>query len=601
MKIQIKYLNGIRFKRFIINSAQRINQMEQYLNDINVFPVADGDTGTNMAATMNSIVEEINKCKESSFARISSVIADSALTGARGNSGAILAQFFQGLAEATKDKVRLSTENFAQAATKGAEQARKAISHPQEGTIITVMKDWANHLAENAHHTPDFVELFKKSLSRAKDSLAKTPDKLMILKKAGVVDAGAQGFVNILEGIVNFIEYGRIKSLKTITSTANKMRSFNLDKVDSEINFQFCAECLIEGYDLDLETIKQKVNFLGDSLIVAGSISRAHIHIHTDKPEDVFTQLSEFGTIVKTKVDDMHKQYTKIKLDTHTKSVGLVTDSTCDLPPEIIKKYHIQVVPIVIQIGKKSYLDQVEIKPKDFIHILETSSEKLSTSQPPPAFFAEAYNKIALKYQSIISLHIAEKLSGTIQGARMGCKEMEDSNNIHIIDSKTASVALGLLVAEAAQLIQERFSLEEIINRLKIAADNVKIFISIPTLKYLMRSGRLNKTKGLLGTLLNLKPILTVNSDGNIVEAAKVIGQQKVIHKTVDLAIQFAKGVKNPRFAITHVAAPELAQWYSDKIQTIFNSSKVMIAEASPALSVHIGIGGAAIAVLGDS
>ncbi|MCJ7657102.1 MAG: DegV family EDD domain-containing protein, partial [Candidatus Atribacteria bacterium] len=418
---------------------------------------------------------------------------------------------------------------------------------------------------------------------------------------AGVVDAGAQGFVNILEGIVNFIENGRIKSLKAIASTTNKMRSFNLDKVDSGINFRFCAECLLEGSNFDLEIIKQKVNFLGDSLIVAGSVNRAHIHIHTDKPEEVFTQLSEFGTIVKTKVDDMHKQYTKIKLDTYTKSVGLVTDSTCDLPSEVIKKYHIQVVPIVIQIGKKSYLDQVEIKPKDFIHILETSNEKLSTSQPPPAFFTEAYNKIALKYESIISLHISEKLSGTIQGARAGCKDMKYGNKIHIFDSKTSSVALGLLVAEAAQLIQERFSLEEIINRLKIAADNVKIFISIPTLKYLMRSGRLNKTKGLLGTLLNLKPVLTINSDGNIVEAAKVIGQKRVIHKTVNLAIQFAKKLKNPRFAITHVAAPELAQWYSDKIRTIFHSSKIMIAEASPALSVHIGIGGAAIAVLGDS
>ena len=601
MKIQIKYLNGIRFKRFIINSAQRINQMEQYLNDINIFPVADGDTGTNMVATMNSIVKGIKKCKESSFAKISSVIADSALTGARGNSGAILAQFFQGLADATRGKVRLSTEAFASAAVKAAEQARKAISHPQEGTIITVMKTWANYLTEHAPYTPDFAELFKKSLSKAKDSLAKTPDKLLILKKAGVVDAGAQGFVNILEGIVNFIEYGKVKSLKAIASTTDKMRNFNLDKVDSGINFQFCTECLLEGIDLDLKTIKQKLSFLGDSLIIAGSKNKAHIHIHTDKPEDVFAELSEFGTIVKTKVDDMQKQHTKIKLDTQTRSIGLVTDSTCDLPPEIIKKYNIQIVPIVIQVGEKSYLDQVEVKPKDFIHILETSNEKLSTSQPSPALFTEAYNKIASKYESIISLHISEKLSGTIQGARMGCKDMEYSNKIHIVDSKTSSVALGLLVAEAAQLIQERFKLEEIINRLKIATDNVKIFISIPTLKYLIRSGRLSKTKGLLGTLLNLKPILTVNSDGNIVEVAKVIGQKRVVRKTLDLAIRFAKSVKNPRFGITHVAAPELAQWYGYKIRNVFNSSKVMISEASPALSVHIGIGGAAIAVLGDS
>lgn len=600
MKIQIKYLNGIRFKRFIIHSAQRINQTEQYLNDINVFPVADGDTGTNMAATMNSIVKDIKKCKESSFSRISSIIADSALTGARGNSGAILAQFFQGLAEATKDKVRLSTETFAQAATKAAEQARNAISNPQEGTIITVMKDWANHLTEHAPNTPDFVELFKKALSKAKDSLAQTPDKLLILKKAGVVDAGAQGFVNILEGIVNFIEYGKIKSLKVIASTTKKMSSFNLEKVDSGINFQFCTECLLEGIDVDLKTIKQRLSFLGDSLIIAGSKNKAHVHIHTDKPEDVFAELSEFGTIVKTKVDDMHKQHTKIKLDTQIKSIGLVTDSTCDLPPEIIKKYNIQVVPIVIQVGEKSYLDQIEIKPKDFYYLLQTSNQKISTSQPPPAFFTEIYNKIAAKYESIISLHISEKLSGTIQGARMGCKDREYSNKIHIVDSKTSSVALGLLVAKAAELIQGRCKLEEIINRLKIAADNVKIFISIPTLKYLMRSGRLNKTKGLLGTLLNLKPILTVNSDGNIVEAAKVIGQKRVVHKTLDLAIKFAKSVKNPRFGIAHVSAPELAQWYGYKIRNVFNSSKVMISEASPALSVHIGIGGAAIAVLGD-
>jgi DegV family protein with EDD domain len=297
----------------------------------------------------------------------------------------------------------------------------------------------------------------------------------------------------------------------------------------------------------------------------------------------------------------MHKQHTKIKSGTQTKNIGLVTDSTCDLPPEIIKKYNIQIVPIVIQVGKKSYLDQVEIKPKDFIHILKTSNEKLSTSQPAPAFFKKVYEKAAQRYKSIISLHISEKLSGTIQGARMGCKDMEYVNKIHIIDSKTSSVALGLLVAEAAQLIQEGFRLEEIINRLKDAANNVKIFISIPTLKYLMRSGRLSKAKGFLGTLLNLKPIITVNSDGYIVEAAKVIGQKRVVHKTVGLAIQFAKSVKNPRFGITHVAAPELAQWYGYKIRNVFNSSKVMISEASPALSVHIGIGGAAIAVLGDS
>ncbi|MEA1940282.1 MAG: DegV family protein [Candidatus Caldatribacteriota bacterium] len=599
MRIQIKYLNGIRFKRFIANSTYRINQMEKYLNEINVFPVADGDTGTNMAVTMNSIMEGVKKCKKSSFAEVSSVIADSALKGARGNSGAILAQFFQGLAEATRGKVRLSTEVFANAAVKAAEQARLAISNPQEGTIITVMKDWANNLIEHAQHTSDFADLFRKSLYKARGSLAETPNKLAALKEVGVVDAGAQGFVNIIEGLVNFIENGKIKSKNIITSTTYRIKNFNIDKITSEINFQFCTECLIEGSNIHKEKIKQKLSLLGDSLVIAGSKDRARIHIHTDKPEEVFTELSTFGNIIETKVDDMHKPHTKIKLKTK-KSIGLVTDSTCDLPPEIIKENDIQVVPIVIQAGERSYLDQVDIKPKDFYYLLKTSNKKILTSQPPPTFFKESYNNIAQKYESIISLHLSEKLSGTIQGARIAAKSTKYNNKIYIVDSKTSSAALGLLVSEAARLIKKGLKVKEIIAKLKTAADNTKIFISIPTLKYLMRSGRLNKTKGFLGTILNLKPIMTVDNNGYIVEASKVIGQKKVIYRTLDLAIKFAKNFKNPCFSIAHVAVPELAQWYRKEIRFRFiNSPEAMIAEASPALSAHIGIGGAAIAVLG--
>ena len=231
---------------------------------------------------------------------------------------------------------------------------------------------------------------------------------------------------------------------------------------------------------------------------------------------------------------------------------------------------------------------------------MQTSKEKLSTSQPSPALFKKVYDEAILRYKSIISLHISEKLSGTIQGARMGCKDVEYSNKIHLIDSKTSSVALGLLVYETAQLIKNGFELEEIIDRLRRAIKNTRIFIAIPTLKYLIRSGRLNKTKGFVGTLLNLKPVLTIDSQGCIIEAAKVIGQNRVIRKTLDLAIKYAKKVKNPRFGIAHVAVPQLAQWYSNEIRNHFNSSEIMIAEASPALSLHIGIGGIAIAVSGD-
>ncbi|MCK5767352.1 MAG: DegV family EDD domain-containing protein, partial [Candidatus Atribacteria bacterium] len=472
--------------------------------------------------------------------------------------------------------------------------------NPREGTIITVMKDWANYLIKHSLYTSDFVELFKKSLSKAKESLAETPNKLAVLKKAGVVDAGAQGFVNLIEGIVNYIDVGNIKSSKSRTYTANNGKKNNFAEITSEINFQFCSECLIEGVSLDREEIRRKLSLLGDSIIIAGSENKAHIHIHTDNPEKIFTTLSEFGTVEDIKVDDMLQQSQKNKKNTQPSNIGLVTDSTCDLPPEIIKEHNIHVVPIAIQVGKESYLDQIEIKPKDFSRLLQTSNEKLSTSQPSPASFEKIYNKIADKYESIISLHLSEKLSGTIQASRVGAKRTNYNKKIFTVDSKTTTIALGLMLIEAARLIREGYNVKEIINRLKIIAKNVKIFVSIPTLKYLMKSGRLSRAKGLLGTMIHLKPVISIDDNGYIIEAAKTIGQKRVVHKTLDLAIEFAKSVKNPRFGIAHVSAPELAQWYCGKIKIFFNSSKVIIGEASPALSVHIGIGGAVIAVLGD-
>jgi len=584
----------------MIHFAYRMNQMENYLNEINVFPVADGDTGTNMSVTVNSMIEGIKECKDVSFAKISSLMADSALKGARGNSGAILAQYFQGLAEATSGKVRLSTKAFAHAAFKAAEQAKEAISNPREGTIITVMKDWAYYLVKHAPDTSDFSELFKKSLSRVRASLEDTPNQLAVLKKAGVVDAGAQGFVNLVEAIVYYIEFGKLQSGLVKGYTVPTKKKYDINRIQPNVQFQYCTECLIEGIGLKRENIRRRLSRFGNSVIVAGSCEQAHIHVHTDQPKKIFSALSEFGSVSKTKVEDMFQQFHLEKEKKSPVKIGLVTDSTCDLPEEILRKHHIHVVPIVIQKGTKSYLDQVELKPEDFNYLLQTSNERLSTSQPPPASFEGMYNKIADQYQSVISLHLSENLSGTIQASRVGAKRTKYHHKIFTVDSKTTTIALGLMLIEAARLIKEGFTVKEIITKLKTAANKVKIFVSIPTLKYLMKSGRLNRAKGFLGTMMHLKPVISIDENGKIVEAAKVIGQRRLVHKTLDLAVRFANKLKDPRFGIAHVSAPEQAQWYYKKIHSLFQTSNIIITKASPALSVHVGIGGVVIAILGD-
>ncbi len=601
MKIRIKYINGMRFKRFILTSAQRINQTEYHLNDINVFPVADGDTGTNLAITMNNIVMGVRDFRKNSFEEMIQRIAKAALMGARGNSGAILAQFFQGLAEETRGMSRLTTIAFSQAAVRAAEQATMAIANPCEGTIITVMKDWAYYMNQLAHKTPDFVELFKQSLKKAKTSLLETPNKLAILKRAGVVDAGAEGFVNLLEGIVDFIEFGKLKTLKNYEkkSLINQgEKSFLYSKKQPE--FRYCTECLVEGQDFDKDLIKQKLDGLGDSQVIAGSNEQVRIHIHTNKPDFVISQIGSMGQVIETKVDDMWEQTEEVSRKTDKLKIALVTDTTCDLPDDLIRKYQIKLVPIAVHVDQESFLDRINISTKDVVNYLENSHYHINTSQPPYQYFEDIYQQAGQESEEIISIHISGKLSGTYQAACVASKKSKYHHKIQVLDARTSSVALGLIVLQAARMIEKGLTMKQIVEKLEYHIQHSKIFVSVPSLKYLIKSGRLNRAKGLIGSIMHLKPVITLNQQGAFEEAAKVVGYQRLLDKTLELASQFAESMKNPCFAIAHIQDIQLARWYNKELKSRFPQAEIVIAEGSPALSVHIGKSGTAIAVMGN-
>ena len=600
MKIRIKYIDGTRFRRFIMTSAQRINQTKNHLNDINVFPVADGDTGTNLSITMNNIVTEVRDYQKNSFEEMIQRIAKAALMGSRGNSGAILAQFFQGLADSTRGMNRLTTITFSRAAVKAAEQATMAIANPREGTIITVMKDWATYTNRLAHRTPDFVELFKKSLNKAKVSLCDTPNKLAVLKSAGVVDAGAEGFVNLLEGIVDFIEYGKLRiqqsdADKSPGNTREKNRSHS-----EKLKFRYCTECLIEGKELDKTLIRKKIENLGDSQVVAGSDEQIRVHIHTNQPDFVFSTVGSMGKIIETKIDDMWEQTENISKNIKRQKISLVTDSTCDLPNDLLLKYNIRLVPIAVHVNQQSFLDRINISAKEMVDYLEESGNHVTTSQPPYQYFEDVYNQTGQESDYIISIHLSGKLSGTYQAACVASNKSKFSNKIHVLDARTSTVAMGLLILKAANLIEEGLTVDQIVKKLEHHIDQSKLFVSIPTLKYLVRSGRLDKLKGLIGSMIHLKPVISLNREGSFEEAAKVIGYQRLLDKTLELATQFAERVENPCFGIAHIQDIELAQWYEKKLKAHFPKAYMYISEGSPALTVHIGKGGTAIAVMGE-
>lgn len=594
----ITYLDGLNFRESIIASARRILQAEDYLNKINVFPVPDGDTGTNMVVTMNSIANGAAACQQESFAELSTAIADSALSGARGNSGAILAQFFQGLAEATQDKIKLTTRTFAEAARQAVDKAYEALANPREGTILTVMRDWAGYLGEKAGQTADFNELFTSALQKAKQSLSETPEKLRELKNAGVVDAGALGFVHLLEGIVDFMEVGKITMLKKGAHVKERFKSLHLENVDVDLSYRYCTECLVIGSDINLKALREQLSDLGNSLIVVGSERKVRVHIHTNTPDDIFVIVEKFGVLESRKTDDMREQYLQSQTTEKKKAIALVTDSTCDLPQTILDKYPIHIIPVLIQKGMRTYHDGVDLKTAEFYDLLRSSKEKLTTSQPPPGDFKQMYEKLADEYRDILSIHLSSRLSGTFQGACLGAKGTPFEKQVHFIDSLNITAGLGFLVLEAARMIEEGKTIREIVTALEKLKRGIKLFINLPTLKYIMRSGRLSIGKGLVATALNVKPIISITPEGRLKQLSLALGRKKMERKTLQLALNYAQTLNNPQFMVGHVQALEVASRYRRELQHHFGQKDIPLIEAGPALAVHTGIGSAGIAVM---
>ncbi len=602
MKHKIKYLDGLRLKRSVIAGCNHVINRKDHLNNINVFPVPDGDTGTNMASTLKNIADTVEATEERSIESMAVILADSALMGARGNSGVIMAQFFQGMNEGLRGLHRATTQDFSDAVQVAMKGAWSAMSKPVEGTILSVIRDWSRSVEMNAARTEDFSQLFRDSLTDAQQSLANTPKQMEMLAKAGVVDAGAEGFVALLEGVSNYMEFGRISDIKQkgLSEIDDEGTLPTLDEhAEEDITFQFCTECLMTGDQLDREVIRASLAGMGDSLIVAGSSKKVKIHIHSDTPEDVFDVLADYGKVVSTKIDDMRQQF----LNAHSEKkqeVAVAVDSCCDLPLEYIRRHHIHVIPLNVHFGDDVFIDRLTLTPKKFYEKLQTLPDHPKSSQPTPQKFKESYERLLSIYPKVVSLHLSSKLSGTHQGAATIAR-MVAADRIFTFDSLSASVGIGLMVREIEPMIAANEPIEKIIGHLEYCQKAMKVFISVQTMDYLMKGGRVSKARGWLAKALNIRPILAIE-DGAVVPIGKVFGHSNALRRVVELVRDHASGKPKPRFGIAHANAIGIADWYARELSKYFELDRndILITDVSTVIATHAGPGAAAVAVLTD-
>jgi hypothetical protein len=595
--ISIGYLDGRRLSRAVIAGARYVADRAEPLNRINVFPVPDGDTGTNIASTLSKTAAGLARIRQRHVRELSKRLADEAVGGARGNSGAILAQFFCGFAEGLPDRPRISAREFGQAVLRAADSAYQAIARPVEGTILSVIRDWSRHVSARSEEVADFEKLLPESLEKAKASLEDTPRQMLALKKAGVVDAGAQGFVYLLEGIVRYLREAARGAVPE--APPEEVRAAIFDRTPEEILFRFCTEALLEGDGIDRDALRREVALLGDSIVIAGSSARVRLHVHTNEPEKVFAAAGRFADVAQTKVEDMRAQHETRFDQNRAQRVGVVTDSTCDLPQSLFEELSIGMVPVRVYFGSENYLDKVTIMPAGFYARFAVTEENPKTSQPPPADFAQVYRYVSTHAGTIVSIHLSAAFSGTYQAAVVGARGIEKTRFLHV-DSRNVSVGLGLIVRAAADAAALGKDADAVAAVARDAAARTRSFVAVPTLEHLVRGGRVSPLKGLFARLLGLLPILTISPEGKVYAAAKARGFEGARKKLMKLLFEAADAGsgRTHRFGVAHCDAAELADRLARQIRERFPESDVMIVECGPALGAHGGPGAVAVAVL---
>ena len=312
------------FQEMVQAGATRLNKQAEYVNSLNVFPVPDGDTGTNMGMTIENGAKEVADRSASTVGEAANIFAKGLLMGARGNSGVITSQLFRGFSQSVKDKDELDGAALAAAFQAGVEVAYKAVMKPVEGTILTVSRGAAIGAKKKAESTNDAVEVMRAALEGAKTALAKTPDMLPVLKEVGVVDSGGQGLVFIYEGFLSALTGEFIASEEFVATPATMSEMINAEHHKSvaghvateDITFGYCTEIMValkQGptyvKDFDYDEFRNYLNNLGDSLLVVNDDEIVKVHVHTEDPGLVMQEGLKYGSLVKVKVDNMRNQH----------------------------------------------------------------------------------------------------------------------------------------------------------------------------------------------------------------------------------------------------------------------------------------------------
>ena len=593
-------ISGNQIYNAFLAGYNNISKYREKINEINVFPVPDGDTGNNMVRTFGTIIKNLENSE--SAGKILDHIAELSLSGARGNSGIIMSQYLNGVSRAAGDCETYTFSEFGKAVKEAVKDAYSAVEKPEEGTILTVIHAWAETIFNESMHRISVSELFSRGYKTARIQLEKTTEQLNVLKQNKVVDAGAWGFVCFLEGIdhLNSGKYNIDELRKNFTATEKISPDISSHQSHSsigEIPYRYCTELLMDRSPGHEERLRKKLNEMGDSLIISNGKRMTRIHIHTNSPAECVSYLRRYGNIIQQKVDDMYRQNQAVNAEPGR--VGVITDSIADIPNELLDKYHIHVLNLNLLWDDEEFLDRLTITPDEFYRQQMIRRTFPGSSAPERERIDNLYEYLMEHYDKIIVLPVAKALSATMKVmSEAAASYNKNEKRIEVIDTCLNSAAQGLLVTEIAAAAAEGKDLSELKAIAEELKRRIKIYVSVSTFKYMIKGGRVSPLKGLAAKLMNLKPIVSLDEEGRGTAFEKAFSRKGLIKKITEIIRKTDETKGIDKYAVVHASALHEASEFAGVVSGITGFQPYYITDISPIVGMHSGKGAVAIAVI---
>ena len=523
-----KSITGAQFRKMVISGANWLESNKDYVDSLNVYPVPDGDTGTNMSLTMRSAIREVNMVTTNNLDDIGDAVSKGALKGARGNSGVILSQILKGFSSVVVSEKTIDTKTFAKALKEGANVAYKAVTIPKEGTILTVIRMMADESIKIAKKQDDMVDFLKATIDVGEEVLKMTPDLLPVLKKAGVVDAGGRGLLVILNGFLKVLmgdESELTMDFGEDTITENPMQNAVVDYNDlADIEFAYCTEFFVininkKTTEADIDKLREKLMSIGDSVICIGDLNLIKVHVHTNDPGIALSSALKLGEINGVKIENMLEQNRQLKIQSQPvelKPIGTVSVCVGDGMVALFKDLNVD-------------------------HVIEGGQ----TMNPSAEDIAKACDQVAAE-----TVFVFPNNKNIIPAAELA----NDLSKRNIIVIPTTSVPQGI---SAVIALNTEINVEENKNNILEAMGQVKT----GSVTFAVKSTNIDGFKLKEGDIIGLGEKQIVAKGADVNEVCEKTVEKLVTDESMMITLFYGKEVQE---AEANALAEELAEKYPD-------------------------------------